>query len=68
MLTSFGALYAGYIDLDHVGYGGTPVDDRWYPNDRLVEVFENARRAEAFMMRYSKEVLGWDGLTATWRW
>ena len=43
MVTSFGALYAGYIDLEHVGYGGTPVEARWYPNDRLIEVFENAR-------------------------
>jgi len=28
MFTSFGALYAGYIDLEHVGYAGTPANDR----------------------------------------
>lgn len=43
MFTSFGALYAGYIDLEHVGYEGTPANNRWYPNDRLCEVFDNAR-------------------------
>jgi alkanesulfonate monooxygenase SsuD/methylene tetrahydromethanopterin reductase-like flavin-dependent oxidoreductase (luciferase family) len=43
MLTSFGALYAGYIDTENVGYEGTPANDRWYANDRLCEVFDNAR-------------------------
>jgi alkanesulfonate monooxygenase SsuD/methylene tetrahydromethanopterin reductase-like flavin-dependent oxidoreductase (luciferase family) len=42
MITSFGTLYAGYIDLEHVGYEGIPANDRWYPNDRLREVFDNA--------------------------
>lgn len=35
MLTSFGALYAGYIDMENVGYDDTPVDDRWFAHDRL---------------------------------
>jgi len=55
MVTSFGALYAGYIDLEHVGYGGTPVEARWYPNDRLIEVFENARAMAQLLER-----LGYD--------
>ena len=55
MVTSFGALYAGYIDLEHVGYGGTPVEARWYPNDRLIEVFQNARTMAQLLER-----LGYD--------
>lgn len=43
MIQSFSAQYAGYIDLERVGYLGRRVDERWYPNDRLIEVFENAR-------------------------
>jgi hypothetical protein len=34
--------YAGYIDMDRVGYDGIPVNDRWFPNERLTEVFANA--------------------------
>jgi alkanesulfonate monooxygenase SsuD/methylene tetrahydromethanopterin reductase-like flavin-dependent oxidoreductase (luciferase family) len=43
MLTSFGAQYAGYIDMENMGYEGTPANDRCYANDRLCEVFDNAR-------------------------
>ena len=28
MVKSFGAQYAGYIDMEQVGYGGIPVNDR----------------------------------------
>ena len=43
MFTSFGVQYAGYIDMAHVGYDGTPVNERWFPNERLSEVFANTR-------------------------
>jgi alkanesulfonate monooxygenase SsuD/methylene tetrahydromethanopterin reductase-like flavin-dependent oxidoreductase (luciferase family) len=55
MLTSFGALYAGYIDMENVGYDGTPVNDRWYGNDRLREVFDNAKDMAQLL-----EELGYD--------
>jgi alkanesulfonate monooxygenase SsuD/methylene tetrahydromethanopterin reductase-like flavin-dependent oxidoreductase (luciferase family) len=55
MIRSFGALYAGYIDLEQVGYEGTPVEVRWYPNDRLIEVFDNARAIAQLLER-----LGYD--------
>ena len=32
MLKQFDSSYAGHIDLENVGYGGTPVNDRRYPN------------------------------------
>ena len=44
MFKYFGALYAGYIDLEQVGYNGTPPNDRWYPNERLIEVFDNTKQ------------------------
>jgi len=43
MFTAFGVQYAGYIDMERVGYDGIPVNDRWFANERLSEVFANAR-------------------------
>jgi alkanesulfonate monooxygenase SsuD/methylene tetrahydromethanopterin reductase-like flavin-dependent oxidoreductase (luciferase family) len=57
MIKSFGVQYAGYIDMEQVGYGGIPVNDRWFPNERLVEVFANARNLAQFLER-----LGFDSL------
>ena len=34
MLKQFDSSYAGHIDLENVGYGGTPVNDRRYPNEQ----------------------------------
>ena len=31
--------YAGHIVDDRLGFQGTPANDRWYPNDKLAEVF-----------------------------
>ena len=28
MITKFGSLYAGHVDLDNLGLDGTPVNDR----------------------------------------
>jgi alkanesulfonate monooxygenase SsuD/methylene tetrahydromethanopterin reductase-like flavin-dependent oxidoreductase (luciferase family) len=57
MITSFGVQYAGYIDMERVGYDGTPVNDRWFPNERLIEVFANARDLAQLLER-----LGYDSL------
>src|SRR5690348_9675654 len=35
MITKFDSLYAGHIDMDNVGYGGTPINDRRYSNEKL---------------------------------
>ncbi|HVQ76088.1 MAG TPA: LLM class flavin-dependent oxidoreductase [Candidatus Binatia bacterium] len=43
MITKFSALYVGQIELDNVGLGGTPADERRYPNERLAEAFHTAR-------------------------
>ena len=33
MITKFDSLFAGHIDMENVGYGGTPVNDRRFPNE-----------------------------------
>ena len=46
MIGSFSTLYAGHVlDGDGVGFGGTPADDRWYSNERLIEAFDISREA-----------------------
>lgn len=49
MITKFDSLYAGHIDLDNVGYGGTPINDRLYPNEKLAGALEKAE-AQAVLM------------------
>jgi hypothetical protein len=42
MITKFDSLFAGHIDMDDVGYGGTAVNDRRFSNERLATVFDKA--------------------------
>ena len=42
MIKRFSVLYVGQIDLENVGADGTPADQRWYPNERLVQGYDNA--------------------------
>jgi alkanesulfonate monooxygenase SsuD/methylene tetrahydromethanopterin reductase-like flavin-dependent oxidoreductase (luciferase family) len=42
MITKFDSLYAGHIDMEHVGYAGTAVNDRWFNNEQLAGVFAKA--------------------------
>ena len=42
MITHFDSSFAGHIDMDNVGYGGTPVNDRRFSNEELVTVFAKA--------------------------
>ena len=34
MITRFGSLYAGHVDLDGHGLDATPVNERWLPDER----------------------------------
>jgi len=43
MITKFDSLYAGHVDMDNIGYGGTAVNDRRFPNDYLVTALDKAR-------------------------
>ena len=40
MITKFDSLFAGHIDLENVGYGGVPVNDRRFSNSQLVTAFD----------------------------
>ncbi len=35
MITKFDSLFAGHTDVDNIGYGGTPINDRRYDNKHL---------------------------------
>ena len=40
MITKFDSLYAGHVDMENVGYAGVAVNDRSFPNEHLVTVFD----------------------------
>ena len=42
MITEFSSLYAGHVDMDDVGYSGTPVNDRSFSDDHLATSFDKA--------------------------
>src|SRR5579871_2849987 len=51
MITKFDSLFAGHIDMDDVGYGGVPVNDRRFPNEALASVFDKAEAMARLMDR-----------------
>src|SRR5216683_1139538 len=51
MITKFDSLFAGHVDMDNVGYGGVPVNDRRFPNGHLVTVFDKAEAMAQLMDR-----------------
>jgi alkanesulfonate monooxygenase SsuD/methylene tetrahydromethanopterin reductase-like flavin-dependent oxidoreductase (luciferase family) len=55
MITKFGSLYAGHVDLDNLGLEGTPVNERWLSDDHLASVFEKTEAIVTLMDR-----LGYD--------
>ena len=40
MITKFDSLFAGHIDMDNIGYGGIPVNDRVLDNETLSGVID----------------------------
>jgi alkanesulfonate monooxygenase SsuD/methylene tetrahydromethanopterin reductase-like flavin-dependent oxidoreductase (luciferase family) len=42
MITKFDSLYAGHVDMEDVGYAGTPVNDRTFSDEHLATVFDKA--------------------------
>jgi len=49
MITKFDSLYAGHVDLENVGYGGTPINERRYPNEHLATALEKAQSMAVLM-------------------
>ena len=51
MITKFDSSYAGHIDMDDLGYGGVPVNDRLYPNEQLATALGKAEAMAKLMDR-----------------
>jgi alkanesulfonate monooxygenase SsuD/methylene tetrahydromethanopterin reductase-like flavin-dependent oxidoreductase (luciferase family) len=51
MLKQFDSSYAGHIDLENVGYAGTPINDRRYPNAMLATALSKAESMAKLMDR-----------------
>jgi alkanesulfonate monooxygenase SsuD/methylene tetrahydromethanopterin reductase-like flavin-dependent oxidoreductase (luciferase family) len=49
MITKFDSLFAGHADLDNVGYGGTPINARRYPNAHLTTALSKAEAMARLM-------------------
>jgi alkanesulfonate monooxygenase SsuD/methylene tetrahydromethanopterin reductase-like flavin-dependent oxidoreductase (luciferase family) len=49
MITKFDSLYAGHVDLDNVGYAGTPINDRRYNNAHLATALDKAQSMAVLM-------------------
>ena len=51
MITKFGSLYAGHVDLDNIGLDGTPVNDRFLSDEHLATVFDKTEAIVKLMDR-----------------
>ena len=51
MITRFGSLYAGHVDLDNIGFEGAPVNDRWLSDEHLATVFDKSEAIATTMDR-----------------
>ncbi len=51
MIKQFDSSYAGHIDMENVGYLGTPVNARRYSNERLIEAHTKAEEQAKAMDR-----------------
>ena len=51
MISKFGTLFAGHVDLDDMGLDGTPVNARWLSDQHLASVFEKAEAIAQLMDR-----------------
>jgi alkanesulfonate monooxygenase SsuD/methylene tetrahydromethanopterin reductase-like flavin-dependent oxidoreductase (luciferase family) len=55
MITQFGSLFAGHVDLDNIGLDGTPVNDRWLSDEHLATVFDKTEAIVKLMDRLGYE-------------
>ena len=51
MITKFGTLFAGHVDLDDIGFDATPVNDRWLSDEKLATVFDKSQAIAQLMDR-----------------
>ena len=57
MITKFGTLFAGHVDLPEVGYDAPPVNSYWLPNEHLVTVYAKTEAIAKFMDRSGYDTL-----------
>ena len=57
MITKFGTLFAGHVDLPEVGYEAPPVNSYWLPNEHLATVYAKTEAIAKFMDRSGYETL-----------
>ena len=57
MITKFDTLYAGHVDMENVGYGGVPVNDRYFPNSHLVTALDKASNIAKTMDNFGYDTM-----------
>ena len=57
MITCFDSLFAGHVDVDNVGYGGTPVNDRSFSDGYLATAFDKSIAIAHLMDRTGYDTL-----------
>ena len=57
MITTFDSLYAGHVDLEDIGYGGKPVNERSFPKEHLATVFDKTQAIAQAMDRLNYDTL-----------
>lgn len=57
MITKFGTLFAGHVDLPEVGYDAPPVNSYWLPNEHLATVYAKTEAIAKFMDRSGYDTL-----------
>jgi len=55
MITKFGSLFAGNVDLEDIGLEGTPANDRWLSDEHLAKVFDKCQAVAQLMDRLGYE-------------
>ena len=57
MITKFGTLFAGHVDLPEVGYDAPPVNSHWLSNEHLASVYAKTEAIAQFMDRNGYDTL-----------
>ena len=51
MITKFDSLFAGHVDMENIGYGGVPVNDRSFSDEHLASAFDKSLAIAQLMDR-----------------
>ena len=51
MITKFDSLFAGHVDMENIGYGGIPVNDRSFSDEHLASAFDKSLAIAQLMDR-----------------